>query len=251
MDIVVRPSMFGIAWSLLTAACGRIGFTNGSSDDGRTLDSAMATCPAFADFCDDFETGDLSRWEGMRIVGVGNVSVESDAARDGRFGLHALVPSPAAGNDEASIKVARASPRSGTYAMREWIYALTPIVNYTFVLSARDERGAYAAVGGNLSGDWVTSEAPSGGTPIGDHPSTMAVAAPGGWVCVELNLIIGSTPATSTVELYVGDTMVVSAPMVDPRPAYTELFIGIPRAAPIGFEVRIDDVVIAHQHIGC
>ncbi|MEO6775837.1 MAG: hypothetical protein ABI467_22950 [Kofleriaceae bacterium] len=240
-----------IVWFLLAGACGRIGFASESSGDSGVIDSDLATCPAFADFCDDFETGDLSRWDGMRIVGSGSVSVEPGAARDGRFGLHAQVPAPAAGNDEASIEVTRASPSSGTYAMREWIDPLTPIVNYTFVLSARDDQGAYAAVGGNSSGDWVASEAPPGGTPIGDHPSPEATVTPGNWVCAELDVIVGSPAGTSQIELYVGDALVVSSPMVDPMPAYTELFVGIPRAAPIGFEVRVDDVVIAHQHIGC
>jgi hypothetical protein len=47
------------------------------------------------------------------------------------------------------------------------------------------------------------------------------------------------------------DAVVVDTAPSDPAPAFETLTVGVSRAIAAGYHAFADDVVIAHQHIGC
>src|SRR5580698_1171560 len=98
-----------LALGLCVAACGRLGFGNDPHDDAMPLGDAArdgasdamldrdagGSCPSFAVFCDDFESGTLAKWSGEDMPN--SEAVTTAANKTGTYGLDSNVP-PASGN---------------------------------------------------------------------------------------------------------------------------------------------------------
>jgi hypothetical protein len=206
-------------------------------------DVPMATCSGLQ--CDDFESGDLSAWGIHRSESGLTVEVSTLQAHSGAGSVRAFVP--ALTHSGASAYLFRASPTpqsTGVMAARAWIFAPGDITDFSGVLQFRSA-AAYAILTGDSNKHWTVTELTTTGMLV-DHRST-AVTEAARWTCVELDYAF----APPHVELYVDDARVLEVAMADPAPAYSEVGIGVTRAPLAGFQVFVDDVVIANAHIGC
>ena len=63
-------------------------------------------------------------------------------------------------------------------------------------------------------------------------------------------VIDGAIPA-QRAQLYVDDVLGVDEATLDAAPRFDTITVGLARTDDAGWHVYVDDVVIAHQHIGC
>ena len=223
------------------AGCGRVAF-DPLTDAGMDTGSAAATCPPFATFCDGFESGDTSAWSRSDLSPGGTTVASQEQVHSGRFALDATMP--AQSNGAAACVVHTFSPiTTGVIAVREWIYAPVPIIDYDSPLNVYDVFNHYALVGG-ANPSWVISE--NNGNGPSNHFGA-PVPPINTWTCIELNI----TFSPPLFELYVDDQISISTTPVDPSPLYREIDVGVARADIAGYRVIVDDVVMADRHIGC
>ncbi len=234
----------------LVAGCGRFGFApRPQADahvavDGASYDVSPMNCPAFAVFCDDFESGDLSRWADMDEAGNGSVTVTSSMAHSGTFALHGVGPAAMAGGTAGNVLRPNAIV-SGPIAIREWMYAPQPMIGFDAVLQLGLPSTGYLLVAGDSVGNWVVDE----DVDLNIYDNYSSDPAPVGvWTCIELDF---NYPPSGHFQLFVNDVSEVDVLSQDPAPAYTEISVGVIRAEPAGWDVFVDDVVVAQQHIGC
>jgi hypothetical protein len=248
-----------VPWILLGAAtvatgCGRIGFSalaDGALGDGLLGDGvATATCPAFAFFCDGFETGDASHWSANQQIGPnGSLVVQSTTVHTGNYALRGSMPNGSMAGLEADVGEAFASISTGMLAVREWVYQPQPLINYDAVLLLYNQsNNDYVGVGGNNSGVWTATENSSAG--LLDHISTTAVSE-NQWLCIELDYAFMPGGSASTINLYIDDVSVLSSAVINPTPAFNLVQVGVARTSSGGSTTIADDVAMATQHIGC
>jgi len=238
-----------VVWFTTAAACGRIGFS--ASTDGPTADGVTSSdgvvpaeaCPAFASFCDGFESGNLNAWSSSSITAA-TLTVQSSIVHSGHYALEAV------GQPSTSFFAWAyhdfPTQTSGIIAEREWVYAPQPLVQWEQTLGAYGNEWVIVTGGGNNI--WMAAEGNNSGV-LGNWESTTPVAQ-SAWVCVELDVTLATTG--SALVLYVTDQQVVTASLVTPSPAYTSLVAGlITGSTNNGATAYVDDVVMAPQHIGC
>jgi hypothetical protein len=234
---------------LLACGCGRIGFSataDGAATDGVTSGDGVVpaeACPAFASFCDGFESGNLAAWSAPSVTAA-TLTVQSSIVHSGHYALQAV------GQPSTSFYAWAyhdfPSQTSGIIAAREWVYAPQPFVQWeqTLGLYGND----YVIVSGGGNNIWIAAEGNSSMV-LGNWASTTPVAQ-SAWVCVELDVMLATTG--STLVVYVADQEVVTASLVTASPAYTALVAGLTTGVSgNGATGYVDDVVMAAQHIGC
>jgi len=229
---------------VVLAACGRVGF---DLQDGAAADSAAIPCPAFATFCDGFESGDTSHWTAPVTQASGTLTVVTSPVHGGGFALHATMPAGVPSGSEADVLHTLPLTTSGMLAVRQWVYQPQPLIAFDATLLILNSSALhYINVNGGDSGAWtVTENSASSGN--ADHPSANVIPLDT-WICVELDVDVRPLgPFT----LYIDDVNVLTGNVGDPAPAYDSLHAGVARADSGGSETIVDDVVIAAQHIGC
>lgn len=237
---------------LVAVGCGRVGFdetsdANATSND--VSDGPRACAPA-AIACDDFESGDLTRWTSLTRFGPGTAVAQAQTARvhAGGFALEARYEATVSAGVVAP-NLTLSPPRSaGVLAVRQWINTPVTLTDYNLILRIKTAGDMnYTSVGGNNAGEWVISEYRNG-SPTVDTPAGVATPMLDTWVCVELVFTFGSSP---TVQLLVDDVKLLEVLAETPSPTYDQVEVGIIRGALTGFHIFVDDVVIATQPIGC
>jgi hypothetical protein len=198
------------------------------------------TCPGF--FCDDFESGDTSRWSGTSVTPTATLVVQTATVHRGMHALDGNVPAIADGSIAAVVEHFPAKS-SGMIAARGWFYLPQPLIHFDSVITVFGAPNHYITVDADDTQNWTVTE---NGTASADHHSA-AIAMQNAWVCVEVNY----TFAPATITLYLGDVPIIDVPAVDTGPAYTEARVGVSRADAAGAHALTDDVVLATQHVGC
>jgi hypothetical protein len=237
---------------LLLAGCGRIDFgalasaSDAAAGDSSPDTAAAAACPAFASFCDDFESGDVSKWSGMTVDPGNTLAVQASLFHAGGHALDASAV-PATTNTAAFVDHAIAAQTTGLLAVRQWVYAVQPVVNYDGVLNLYNTSTQFVMVDADTTSNWTISEENANATSSLDHGSATQVPT-GAWTCIEIDYEL--TPTTMAT-LYVGDVVTVPTLIMDPTPTVSTIRVGLTRADMAGAHVVIDDVVVAAQHIGC
>jgi len=226
----------------LAAGCGRIAFDPLGGDGGHD-GASVASCPAFAQFCDGFESGDVSAWSGSDVSPGGTIGATQQPVHSGNFALAATMPMQS--NGAAAAVLHDFAPIStGVLAVREWINTPVPIVAYDGVLDIYDVFQHYVLAAGD-SNMWVVSEnSPSGGLANYYGSPTPPLDT---WTCIEVDV----TFSPRRFELFVDDVLAVSMTPADTAPLYRQISIGVARADIAGYRVFVDDVVQADRHIGC
>jgi hypothetical protein len=246
---------------LVIAGCGHLGFQSSdaavgdgardSSSDGMRdgTDGAAAACPAFAMFCDGFETGDTSRWSSTYVSPGATLGVQTTTVHHGTYAAHGMVPAGGTNGDAASPFELITEQSTGMLAVREWVFQVQPLNHYdgVIVLEATATVTPNVLVGGDPSALWDVTENPTAVISV-DHTTTTPVSQ-GTWTCVELDYTFGSP---SMIAFYIDDSPLVQVAAMDPAPHFGQIYVGAARASSlVGTDTIVDDVVIAAQHIGC
>jgi hypothetical protein len=245
---------------VLASGCGRIGFsvsTDGAPSDGAPSDGATpgdgvvpaAACPAFASFCDGFESGNLDAWSGSSVIAA-TQQVESSIVHTGHYALEAVAPTSTRFYAWAIHNFP--SQTSGILAVREWLYAPQPLVAYDQVLTVYGgsaNNDDYIDLNGSADNAWLASEGDGPTASVLANDASTTPIAQSTWVCVELDVMLATTGSALTV--YVADQEVLTASLLTPSPGYNSVFAGLAAPPGNGVTAYVDDVVMAAQHIGC
>lgn len=237
---------------VVLAACGRVAFdgvdapsADAPSADAPSADAPSGGCPAFSLFCDDFESGDFSRWTFTDVDAPAVLVVANTTPFQGAFVLDANSP-PNAVSLQASANYHFAVRSTGVLAGRFYFQLQTPLANYSSMIGFYDGDDDYVAIGGDEDANWVASEESTAGG-LMDLRTTIATPPTGSWNCAELVY----TFAPAQLQLFVNGTAVIDVPSTVSGASFLRMLIGITRADAVGFHVLIDDVVLADQRIGC
>jgi hypothetical protein len=174
---------------------------DGPSDAAGEDRATSAPCPAGAFFCDDFESGDLSRWGRFAPSAddAGIVAVFStDASVTPYQGSHALLAQRLGGTGAAEVAESIPPLAGGMLAMRVYVYIAgasdTPPSTSLLALLARSDAGAYEPY---TTVDFFQSSGLVLGTNAYDSPDAGAQfggALPvgnGAWFCLEWDVVAG------------------------------------------------------------
>lgn len=243
---------------LALASCGRYGFTSTddpTGDGGRLGDGRRdgtgdgggnGLCPAFATFCEDFESGSLSQWPMSEIVGPSSTMITTVRPHTGTRALESQTQ-PSGGSGVAGVIAPIGTHSTGMLAARVWINATVAVENFDLVLSLGDaQNNNYTTVGGDGFANWVVSEArtTSGTT----DSSSVTLTHANQWQCVELVFTFGGTPH---FDVFVDNAQVLSMNAIPPSPTYNTIRVGAVRSDNLGFHIFTDDVAVATQRLGC
>jgi hypothetical protein len=208
--------------------------------------SAIPLCPTGAIFCDDFETGNLTKWNGSSAKqDAGSVTVQSNTKAHGTYALRAI------GNGASGVDVyAEAEkdfpPTSPPFALRANVYFPVALEHYDEVIAlyenATGSTNAFT-IGGDSNGYWVVAENES---MAGDFASDMVPADGGTWHCVELVIDAGGM-----VTLFVDNHRLVGPWQRTSNVTYSTLFVGVTRSVDANLTAYIDDVAVGPSRLYC
>ena len=234
----------------LAAGGGRLGFTAGADamagDSGNAIADALAAlpCPAFAMFCDGFESGGLTAWQSSQVTPTGTLDVEVTRVHSGAYALEANMPPYSNDGESAAIGDPVPTQSTGTLSVREWVYMPGLLGDFEAVMYIGGT--GYYLNTRVASGLWGLSEnSPSRG--LFDYPGSV-VQVTNKWTCVETTIVFGA-PTTAQVSL--DGNVSVMTNLANSNAFYNVVEVGAARANAPGLRVNADDVVVAQQHIGC
>jgi hypothetical protein len=207
-------------------------------------DLATPACPADAILCDDFETGNDSRWNAGIEAPKPEIALTIDTTRPhaGVYALHANVT--VAGKSGTYNRVIEEDLQSlaPPWGLRFFMYSVDTVDNFTLVAAFSNNSCDYLSIGGGM-GVWTVSEVVANG-PSTDHLAAIPVAV-GQWTCVELY------HDGTQIHLYTDKIeRVVFAPSL--TRAFDTFGMGLPRwPADRDNELFFDDFILAKSRVGC
>jgi hypothetical protein len=221
-----------------------------NAPDANLGPDAHIGCPIFATFCDDFETGNTSRWTGENVSTGSTLTVNKSNPHTGAYSLEGHVTGTTS-NSFAALDEKVTATANVTYSIRAYVYSSAPIGTGGYVFSWFASDGTGYAVGTGTDSNWLIND-------NGNKYTASTAPLAGHWQCVEGTL--EEPPAAgqpATLSLYIDDTMILShTTVVATSSLIVAVEVGITAAGvaadggAIG-DVFIDDVAIAPQHIGC
>lgn len=223
--------------------------------DGTDADAAAGgdaggppSCPAFAVFCDDFESGTFGKWRESTISG-GAVTLVKGASPAGSSLV--MLSTVSSDGGYAAMRAELPVMSSGTFAVRSYVYLSKPLAFDSGFLklrqrtSSNEDMTLKAATAGALKVDTDTSG--SGADMIAASPAPI-----GTWFCLEWIVTLATS---GRQRLRIDDVDVVDAVedtvgTLSGGP-YDELEMGFTYSSGGSQEIRFDHVVVARQPIGC
>jgi hypothetical protein len=202
-------------------------------------------CPADAILCDDFETGDSSKWNGSanqtpQMKASLALTIDGVKAHSGNFALHALAQkSDLSGNWFMTLD-ANLNALAPPWGLRVYMQLTDALDDYTLGVALYSGNDTLA-IGGETA-DWLVDEdLPANGF---DHTTTNAIPL-GQWVCVEL------VHDGTLIHLYTdGSELTSFSPNI--TTPYDSMSLGLVRwASPADTEMFFDDFVLAKSRVGC
>ncbi len=192
-------SAISLVSAALATACGRLDF-----DPRADSTTAGSDCPAFAVFCDDFESGDLAGWTRTDLSPGAVATVDRTEAHSGVFGLDATVPVEAGDGGAATAALAIPTATTGMLATREWMDLSASLDDYEgVIIYGNGATGQYAVVGADCQGMWNAGE--QTGSDLVDHPGMVPSPALATWTCIELDYTFPANGDAARMQLFVGD----------------------------------------------
>jgi hypothetical protein len=229
-------------------ADGSVNPHDGMLDFTMSGDGSVPACPSFAFFCDDFESGNASKWTGSYDDANCTTVVDTVKPLAGTYALDATAPSAASNGAEAALQKDISTQTTGTLAVRMYLYNLDPLINYDSIIEFDETTGSKSIlVDGDGAGHWSITEYPGANpnTPQ-EYTTNTTTPATGTWSCVELVISL-----QHTVQLWVDDVEIINHAEFDTAPSYDRLSVGVARADMAGYHTFVDDVAVANQRIGC
>lgn len=217
------------------------------SGDGFGDGGGAPACPPGALFCDDFETGDTTKWDGKVLSGLLD-TIQVDAIRP----LHGTYSADArglaggfdlglAGAQTAALAKAIIPTVGGSLWARTYVYFSQPPApnEQVLALTAGGTLGYQAGIGS--AGSWALYE-------DGAVASQASGAAPpgGSWICLELGVDLRNNIVTLAAD---GQTLIHVKLRQTAVPSDLEL--GLVEAPATAARIFFDDVAAATSRIGC
>jgi hypothetical protein len=202
-------------------------------------------CPTGSIFCDDFESGNTSKWSSIDIKqDLGAVAVQSMTKAHGTFALRAL-GNGAPGNDVYAEVTKAFTPTAPPFALRANVFFPQALRNYDHLIALYENNNSTNSfsIGGDNNGLWVVAENES---TAGDFPSDMVPTTAGQWHCVELVI-----DAAGMVTLYVDNHRLVGPWQRTSAVTYSQLMVGVTRSVDTNYVAYIDDVAIGPSRLYC
>lgn len=236
----------------MTGGGGDLAGDDGPADLAVPTDGGAVACPVPNLFCDDFETGNTSRWSGVYEKVGATVRVDTVRPHQGAFSLHGNGPLNALdggtfASSNATIDHLFTIPTPEHLYARAFVFSPTTPGSFALFLALfRDTTGF--AVGTNSVNRWVIAQ-DQGASP--DKTSTVDFVL-NSWHCIELALDYPSqtTPAGRARLFLNGTTILDFTPAT--LPDLTSLQVGLVRApGNVNTQLFIDDVALALEPIGC
>jgi hypothetical protein len=230
------------------------GDTNVGPDVTPPIDAGLDAGPCgMSTFCDDFESGDLSKWTSLLQTNSGKVSVVETTKFAGRFALHATAgPStpvngiyPTVG---AGARVSVPVVTSGLLAVRARVLMPKILGAETTFLKAfgkngKDDMNVKITNGGLVKAD---SDVPDAGPELTGTMGTPVAE----WFCIEWQATIG---VAGHQRILVNGAVALDADeSTFTAEGYDSVQVGFNAAnGSVTQEIYFDDVVTATQPIGC
>jgi hypothetical protein len=216
----------------------------GAPADLAAADLSIAICPAGAIFCDDFETGNLSKWTSSGVKkDAGSLTVQTATKLHGMYALRAIgngMPSP--GDIDAEVEK-DFPPTAPPLAVRANVYLPAGLGNFDSVIALYDTGTNSFAIGGDSNATWVVSENEANAP---DRHSDMVPVSAGSWHCVELVI-----DATGMVTLFIDNHALIGPWQRASNVSYSLLLVGITRSVDTDLTAFIDDVAIGPSRLYC
>lgn len=214
-----------------------------AGDLGGSDAAVVSACPMDTILCDDFESGDASKWTPGIEEPKPEVLLQVDTVRPhgGSYSLHTQVIKGTLTTSLNRSLEEDLAPIQPPFAMRTFVYNVDILDDFTliFLFWAGNDT---ISLGGGGGGFWAMTE--DFGSSSTDHISSTMVPT-GAWTCVEV------VHDGSQVHLYTdGIERLVFAPMV--TGPFDKISAGMPRWPPRrDTEVFVDDFVLAKSRVGC
>jgi hypothetical protein len=210
--------------------------------DLASYDAGPVYCPSGAIFCDDFETGNASRWSPPTVLAPATGAVNTTQPHRGSYALATHMPvnaTPAFDYLEKTF-----STSAPVVSARAYVFAPSAPGNYSSML-ALIPTGGYLSLATDQNNKLAVTEK-SGP----DHISGTSMPL-NKWVCLEL-LVDLSGGGNGHVRLYADQVLQIDfVPALPPVPL-SALRVGLVRAAGnVAADVFVDDVALATSYIGC
>jgi hypothetical protein len=211
------------------------------------------SCPSFATFCDDFESGDLSRWTSLLESNSGMVSIVGTPVFEGKLAMYAKAgPSTPVNNVYPNVgagaRVTIPVVTTGLLAVRARVFmpkilgAETTFVK-AFGKNGVDDMNVKITNGGLVK---VDSDVPDAGPELTGAKDTPINE----WFCIEWHATIGAAGHQRVVVN--GENVLDADDNTLTSEGYDSVQIGFHAAiGSVTQEIYFDDVVIATQPIGC
>lgn len=208
--------------------------------------AAIQICPAGSIFCDDFETGNFSKWTTASVKqDAGSIGVQSTTKAHGTHAMKALA-NGTVGNDEYADAEKDFTPTAPPLAIRANVYFPTTLQHFDHVIAIYESNGSTNAfaIGGDNSGNWVIAENES---MAGDHENDMVPTGAGQWHCVELVI-----DAAGMVTMFVDNHKIIGPfARATTGITYSQLLVGVVRSVDTDYVAYIDDVAVGPSRLYC
>lgn len=209
--------------------------------------AAVLFCPAGALICDDFESGNASKWM-TDTRAPSTVTVDTVRPHGGLYSVHAAAPANGGIDSYAEYLVTYSKVPPMTFSVRFWLYAQTAPGNYGLFVTFRRGASANIGLGANPTNNFVITE---NDATVPDHNSTTALPL-GQWICVQLRVDYPTATASQgRVRAFLGNTAVLD---FTPTPLMTngDLRFGLVRAPGDNAETLFfDDISAAYEDTPC
>ncbi|MGZ3440886.1 MAG: LamG-like jellyroll fold domain-containing protein [Polyangia bacterium] len=208
---------------------------------------AVAVCPTNAIFCDDFETGNLSKWTSSSVKqDAGTLGVQSTTKKHGSYALRALANGMPGGDVYAEAERGF-PPTAPPFALRANVYFPATLGHFDQLIAIYENPSgsinSFAIGGDGNNSIWEVSENES---TAGDRLSDMVPTGAGQWHCVELVI-----DAAGMVDFYVDGHHLIGPFARASAVTYSTLLVGVTRSVDTDFTAYIDDVAIAPTRLYC
>jgi hypothetical protein len=210
-------------------------------------DMAVAICPATAIFCDDFETGDFSKWTAHSAKqDAGSTTVQSTIKAHGTYAFKALA-NGASGTQVYAQAQKSFPPTAPPFALRANVYFPVELGHFNQLIALYEDAlgstNSFSIGGDNNDNIWEVSENESLAP---DRFSDMVPTGAGQWHCVELVI-----DAAGMVDFYVDGHHLIGPWARASQVSYSMLLVGITRSVSTDLVAYIDDVAIGPSRLYC
>ena len=218
-----------------------------TSDMRRSDLAQVQICPTGSIFCDDFETGNFSKWTGTTVKqDAGSTTVQTAIKAHGTYAMKALGNGAPAPGDVYSEAIKNFTPTAPPLALRANVYFPATLGKFQHVLALyENETGSTNefSIGGDNNNTWVVTENEANAP---DEHSDMVPTTAGVWHCVELVIDAGGM-----VTLFVDNHKLIGPWQRASNITYSTLLVGVTRSVSTDLVAYIDDVAVGPSRLYC